>query len=68
VRALAEQGSFAYRASLAPMDQEDLLELRALVDQAFELRETAYLRDACAHIVDWRARTNLRHVERHGLR
>lgn len=68
VRALDPHGSFAFHASFAPLDDEDLLELRGLVDQAFELRDTPYLRDACAHIVDWRARTNLRHVERHGLR
>jgi hypothetical protein len=48
------------------MDEQDLVELRALVDQAFELRGTPYLRDAAEHIVDWRARTNLRHLARRG--
>lgn len=39
-------------------------ELRALVDQAFELRGTPYLRDAVAAIVDWFERRYLRGYER----
>jgi hypothetical protein len=33
--------------------------LRALVDQAFELRDTPYLTDACAAIRDWHERREL---------
>jgi len=59
-----ELGSSAYFASLAPLDREDLVELRALVDEAFDLRDTPYMGDACEHIIEWRARTNLRQLER----
>jgi hypothetical protein len=38
-------------------------ELRALVDQAWELRGTPYLRDACEAIVDWHERRHLRRLE-----
>ncbi len=54
----------AFRAYCAPLDRQDLFELRALVDQALDLRDGPYFGDACAHIVDWRAHTNLRHLER----
>ena len=64
VRKLEHGASFAFLACCAPLDEDDLRELRALVDQAFDLRDGPYLRDACEHIVDWRARTNLRHLER----
>jgi hypothetical protein len=39
-------------------------ELRALVYQAFELRATPYLTDACQAIVDWFARLPLARFER----
>jgi hypothetical protein len=39
-------------------------ELRALVYQAFELRETPYLADACTAIVDWFGRLPLTRSER----
>jgi hypothetical protein len=39
-------------------------ELRALVDQAFELRETPYVVDAVEAIVDWWDRRYLRARER----
>jgi hypothetical protein len=45
------------------MNAEDL-ELRALVDQAFELRETPYVLDAVEAIVDWWDRRYLRARER----
>lgn len=40
------------------------LELRALVDQAWELRDGPYLDDAVAAIVDWHERRHLRELER----
>jgi hypothetical protein len=42
---------------------DDARELRALVDQAWELRGTPYLRDAVAAIVDWHDRRHLRRLE-----
>jgi hypothetical protein len=45
------------------MNAEDR-ELRALVDQAFELRETPYVLDAVEAIVDWWDRRYLRARER----
>jgi hypothetical protein len=39
-------------------------ELRALTDQAWELRETPYLRDACEAILDFWDRRWLRRHER----
>jgi hypothetical protein len=47
----------AYVASVASREE---LELRRLVDQAWELRGTPYLTDACAAIVEWRERRLLR--------
>jgi hypothetical protein len=41
--------------------------LRRLVYQAFDLRETAYLRDACEAIVDWLERTLPDRLERRAL-
>lgn len=38
--------------------------LRRLVYQAFDLRETPYLRDACEAIVDWQERTFPDRLER----
>jgi hypothetical protein len=38
-------------------------QLRALVGQAFELRETPYCRDAVDAIVEWHARRYLRRLE-----
>jgi hypothetical protein len=38
-------------------------ELRALVCQAFELRETPFLVDACAAIADWIERRPLARLE-----
>jgi hypothetical protein len=39
-------------------------QLRALVVQAFDLRGTPYLVDACRAIVDWYERRHLRQLER----
>jgi hypothetical protein len=39
-------------------------ELRALTDQAWELRQTPYLRDACEAIIEWHGRRHLRRLER----
>jgi hypothetical protein len=44
------------------MSAEDR-ELRALVDQAFDLRGTPYLRDAVEAIVEWHQRRYLRRYE-----
>jgi hypothetical protein len=43
---------------------EDLVELRRLTDEAFELRETGYLHDACVAIVAWAERTDVDRLER----
>lgn len=37
--------------------------LRALVDQAWELRGSPYLRDACEAIIDWHDRRALARLE-----
>jgi hypothetical protein len=42
----------------------DVHELRALTDQAWELRDSPYLLDACQAIVDWHERRFLRRYER----
>jgi hypothetical protein len=44
--------------------EAEVLELRALVDQAWELRGTPYLLDACQAITDWHERRHLRGFER----
>jgi hypothetical protein len=48
-------------AWLTPLEQE---ELRVLVYQACELRESPYLRDACEAIVEWAGRRPLARLER----
>jgi hypothetical protein len=48
----------------AQMHPADQLMLRALTDQAFELRETPYSVDACQAIADWWERRHLRAFER----
>jgi hypothetical protein len=35
-----------------------------LTDQAWELRQTPYLRDACEAIIEWHERRHLRRLER----
>jgi hypothetical protein len=40
-------------------------QLRRLVDQAFDLRTSAYLRDSVEAIVDWRERSFPDRLERH---
>jgi hypothetical protein len=46
----------------SPIEQA---QLRRLSDQAFDLRETPYLVDACQAIVDWHERTLPDRLERH---
>lgn len=46
------------------MTRADEHELRALVDQAFDLRDGPYLRDAAEWIVRWHERRHLRAYER----
>jgi hypothetical protein len=46
------------------MTNRELRELRRLTDQAFDLRETPYLRDAIAAIEDWWERRHTRALDR----
>lgn len=46
------------------LDAEDELELRRLCGQAFELKGTPYLRDACEAIIEWHDRRHVRVLER----
>ena len=41
------------RAGVTGSERREALELHALIDQAFDLRETGYLVDACQAILDW---------------
>jgi hypothetical protein len=52
--------SFAYSASFA---MEEELELRALVDQAFDHRTSPYFSDAIGEIERWHDRRALRWLE-----
>jgi hypothetical protein len=47
-----------------PFSDVEAAQLRRLVNQAFDLRETPYLRDACAAIVAWHERTLPDRLER----
>jgi hypothetical protein len=57
--------SFAYSASFAT---EEDLELRALVDQAFDHRTSPYFRDAIGEIERWQDRRALRWLEHRNRR
>jgi hypothetical protein len=48
----------------ARMPPDDQRMLRALIDQAWELRGTPYMVDACQAINDWHERRHLRAFER----
>lgn len=52
--------SFAFSASFA---MEEQLELRALVDQAFDHRSSPYFGDAIGEIERWQDRSALRWLE-----
>jgi hypothetical protein len=44
--------------------ERELDELRVLCYQAFEVRHSGYLRDACAAVVDWYERLPVTRLER----
>src|SRR2546423_14854211 len=50
--------------SAAPFSPVEEAELRALVYQAYELRDSPYMHDACQAIVDWYERLPLTRYER----
>jgi hypothetical protein len=52
------------RIGLEADKRRELGELRRLTDQAFDLRETPYLRDAITAIEDWWQARSTRAVER----
>jgi hypothetical protein len=49
--------SRGWRRSCADFSQVEGAQLRRLVNQAFDLRESGYLQDACDAIVEWQQRT-----------
>jgi hypothetical protein len=49
---------------VTPFSEVEAAQLRRLTDQAFDLRGTPYLRDACAAIVQWHERTLPDRLER----
>lgn len=53
-----------WSATLASWSDEENAQLMRLVHQAFELRETPYLRDAVEAIVRWREDTLPDRIER----
>jgi hypothetical protein len=56
-----------WRRSRTHFTKVEEAQLRRLVNQAFDLRETGYLTDACEAIVDWQERTLPNRFERCAL-
>jgi hypothetical protein len=46
------------------LNRDEELELQGLAGQAFELKDSPYLRDACEAILDWHDRRHVRRLER----
>jgi hypothetical protein len=57
-----------WRARPLPFSELEDAQLRRLVYQAFDLRETPYFRDACEAILDWNDRTLPDRLERRARR